>query len=65
MKIESQKFENIYIQSKNASCKGSDQFSAHPLIYLDLSKNYSATCPYCSRHFVFQEKNKHIEDEKH
>ncbi len=64
MKIEPQKFENIHIHSKNVACKGSDQFSAHPLIYLDLSKNNSATCPYCSRHFIFQEKNEQIANEK-
>ena len=57
---ESTKFETIYNAGSKVSCKGSDESSNHPLIYLDLNKKGSAVCPYCSRNFVIKKpiKNK-------
>lgn len=55
---ESTKFETIYNATIKVTCKGSDNNSHHPLIYLDLSKTGSATCPYCSRNFILKKPNK-------
>ena len=40
------------------SCEGQDQVSAHPKVYLEIdSDKNEIQCPYCSKKFVFRDKN--------
>jgi len=52
--------ETVFVVSKKVSCNGlksdGSSIEGHPLVYLDLSKNGSATCPYCSRFFTIDKK---------
>jgi uncharacterized Zn-finger protein len=52
--------ETAFVVSKKVSCNGlksdGSSIEGHPLVYLDLSKNNSATCPYCSRFFTLNKK---------
>ncbi len=61
--------ETVYSISKKVSCDGakSDTHSSagHPLVYLDMGKNDSVTCPYCSRFFTVQKKSAPIISIKH
>jgi uncharacterized Zn-finger protein len=51
-------FEITHTHSKKVSCGGADQSSGHPFIYLNIGKNDSITCPYCSKTFVLEKKSK-------
>lgn len=50
--------EILYTNSKKVACDGSrdgqNSGSGHPLIYLNMGKNDSVICPYCSKCFVIQ-----------
>jgi uncharacterized Zn-finger protein len=48
----------FYTSQTKTSCNGGKN-SSHPLIYLDLSKEGKAICPYCSRVLIYREKNEH------
>ena len=50
-----QETEIIECETKTVSCDGGNELG-HPTIYLGLSKNEGAVCPYCSRHFVLKNK---------
>src|SRR5262249_50892457 len=47
-----QPFETIYIDSMVAACNGGGGPLGHPKVYLNLSTERKAECPYCSRLFV-------------
>jgi uncharacterized Zn-finger protein len=42
----------IQVNSKKVSCDGNDDKSKHPLVYLNMGKNDSVTCPYCGKCFT-------------
>ena len=47
--------ETIFVTTKKVSCNGSRGSSieeGHPLVYLNIGKNGSVTCPYCSKLFT-------------
>ncbi len=49
--MESNEFTDIeYIRDSKVSCSG-NHWSAHPLIYLDLSSEEIVSCPYCGQRF--------------
>ena len=54
--------EILYVNFKKVSCQGGKEGdpsnSGHPLVYLDMGKEDSVVCPYCSRFFTI--KKKHI-----
>ena len=43
--------EIVYVDKIKVSCEGEGSVTGHPLIYLDLSKDGEAVCPYCSKKF--------------
>jgi len=43
--------DTFIVNSKKVSCKGDGL--GHPLVYLEIKKNGSIACPYCSRGFVY------------
>lgn len=45
--------EILHVDSKKVSCDG---FGTHPLVYLNMGKKDSITCPYCSRFFTIEKK---------
>lgn len=49
-------FETIITQEPEIYCEGNDPSMGHPRVYLPLLPLKKATCPYCSRQFVY-EKN--------
>jgi uncharacterized Zn-finger protein len=44
------------VTTKKVACNGDAQNSHHPLIYLNLGNNNLATCPYCGKNFILQQK---------
>jgi uncharacterized Zn-finger protein len=50
--------EVLYVNTRKVTCNGlkekSRSDSGHPLIYLEISKSDSVTCPYCSKFFVYK-----------
>ncbi|MBU6339806.1 MAG: zinc-finger domain-containing protein [Rickettsiales bacterium] len=50
--LMSQALEVIHIDSKKVSCEGGKGASGHPLVYLNMGKENSVVCPYCSKYFV-------------
>lgn len=51
-----QPFETVYIDSMVAACNGSGGPLGHPKVYLNLSADGQAECPYCSRLFIHQSR---------
>jgi uncharacterized Zn-finger protein len=49
--------ETVQVSSKQVSCQGSKGASTHPLVYLNMGKNDSITCPYCSRFFTIKQQS--------
>lgn len=47
-------FETLHVDSKKISCDGGKGASGHPKVYLNMGKNDSIVCPYCSKNFVFE-----------
>ncbi len=41
----------IQVNSRKISCDGDDDKSKHPLVYLNMDKDDSVTCPYCGKHY--------------
>lgn len=48
--------EIVQVTSKKVSCQGGKGASMHPLVYLNMGKNDSIACPYCSRFFTTKQK---------
>ncbi len=42
------------VNSKKISCDGGDDKSKHPLVYLNMDKNDSISCPYCGKIFAIK-----------
>jgi len=59
--VQNNPLETLYVNSKKVSCKGEREGfvsgSGHPTIYLDMGKNESVTCPYCSKFFTIKHKS--------
>jgi len=49
--------ETLHVTSKKVSCDGGKGVLGHPLVYLNMGKNDSVTCPYCSKSFTIAQKN--------
>ena len=49
--------ETLYVNSKKVSCDGGKGASGHPLVYLNMGKNDSITCPYCSKYFTVRKRS--------
>jgi len=47
-----QPFETIHVEGSVAACNGGGGPLGHPKVYLNLSAEGKAECPYCSRLFV-------------
>ena len=47
--------EPIIVQTVTQGCDGGGGALGHPLVYLDLSEDGEAVCPYCSRRYVLAE----------
>lgn len=47
-----QPFETTYVEGSVAVCNGGGGPLGHPKVYLNLSAEGKAECPYCSRLFV-------------
>lgn len=45
--------ESFYTSKTTVSCSGGT-YTGHPLIYLDLSKTFKVSCPYCSQIFIYK-----------
>lgn len=45
--------ETIYTSSQIVACEGNHTLFGHPRVFLKL-KNGQATCPYCSKSFVYK-----------
>jgi uncharacterized Zn-finger protein len=52
--ISPEHFETIYVQKKRVACDGGKGDLGHPRVFLDLHKTGEATCPYCSRHYIYR-----------
>lgn len=49
--------ETRQVHSKTISCEGNNKDgTGHPLVYLNMEKEFQVTCPYCSRFFVYEEQ---------
>lgn len=48
--------EKVVVSTQSVHCNGSDPVTGHPSIYLSLSSTGTVDCPYCGRHFVYQEE---------
>ncbi len=50
--------EILHTNSRKVACDGSKDSQGnnmgHPLVYLNMGKNDSVVCPYCSKCFVIQ-----------
>lgn len=44
------------VTTKKVSCNGDALNSHHPLVYLHLGDKNSVSCPYCGKHFIFQQQ---------
>lgn len=40
----------IYVEDHKVKCQGEEDYSGHPLVYLELKED-QAICPYCSKTF--------------
>lgn len=49
-------FETVKVSSKSVSCDGGKGPLGHPKVYLEMGSSNEITCPYCSKHFVFEKK---------
>ncbi len=47
--------ETQYVTDTTVGCDGGGGALGHPMVYLEIGPEGSATCPYCSRHFVLEE----------
>lgn len=58
--IAGRSFEIVTTNSKKVSCENTideeGNLIGHPLVYLNLGKNNSVTCPYCSKTFKYEAK---------
>lgn len=45
----------IYVQEKKFSCDGGSEALGHPRVFLTIEKTGEIDCPYCGRHFVYQD----------
>jgi uncharacterized Zn-finger protein len=50
-----QPIETITVESDTVGCDGGGGALGHPLVYLTLTHEGRADCPYCSRRFVLKE----------
>jgi len=46
--------ETIYVTTETIGCDGGGGPLGHPMVYLQLDNEGETTCPYCSRHYVFE-----------
>jgi uncharacterized Zn-finger protein len=46
--------ETITVDSRVVGCDGGGGALGHPLVYLNMGDQDQISCPYCSRHFVFE-----------
>lgn len=46
--------EDVFVQETTVPCEGNGDAIGHPRVYLDLTKDGEAVCPYCSRHFIYK-----------
>lgn len=53
----SEHFETIYVDKPTVGCDGGKGSLGHPMVYLDVMKHGDATCPYCSRYYMFKKKS--------
>ena len=47
--------ETIEVETATVGCDGGGGALGHPLVYLTLSAEGRAECPYCSRRYVLKE----------
>ncbi len=50
-----QPVETIAVETLTVGCDGGGGALGHPLVYLTLSHEGRAECPYCSRRYVLKE----------
>ena len=58
--MESPDIKNKELQavtSSNVVCDGGGGALGHPKVYLDMGKEKSITCPYCSKSFILENRN--------
>jgi uncharacterized Zn-finger protein len=52
--------ETFFVTTKKVSCDGSRSMKlpseGHPLVYLEMGKKNSVTCPYCGKFFTIKNK---------
>ncbi len=53
---KSKTFETIKTNKKTVACDGEKGALGHPKVYLEMGTNDEITCPYCSKHFIFEKK---------
>ncbi len=58
--IPNSPLETLHVNSKKIFCDGEKESVksglGHPAIYLDMGKNDSVVCPYCSRSFTIKKR---------
>ena len=55
-KTKNSPLETLHVNSKKITCEGGNKISGHPLVYLNMGKNDSVTCPYCSKFFTIKKE---------
>lgn len=55
-KTQDSPLETLHVNSKKISCEGGSKISGHPLVYLDMGKDDSIICPYCSKFFTIRKE---------
>ena len=49
-----EKFETVETDSKTVACGGPNGALGHPKVFLEITKDDTVTCPYCSKKFVYK-----------
>jgi uncharacterized Zn-finger protein len=44
----------VYTDTTEVWCEGNSVATGHPRVFLHLNREGTATCPYCSKHFVLK-----------
>jgi len=53
-----QPLETIHVDDETVGCDGGGGALGHPLVYLPLSAEGQADCPYCGRRYILSEEGK-------
>jgi len=49
--------ETVFVNDPIISCDGGDGLLGHPKVHLKMGSTGKIDCPYCGKHYVFQDSN--------